>query len=99
MSDKAKDKLMKKFDKLPVTWKDTIESYDDEELKKEILKCQATVNETEYDMDNDEKLQSLKEDVKTLAGGYKEVINLEKLKATYCWHLRKTRGVKTDDSQ
>lgn len=99
MSDTAKDKMMKKFEKLPPTWKDTVESYDDEELKKEIINCQATVNETEYDMDSDVKLQSLKEDVKVLSSGYKDVIKTENLKVKYCWHLRKSRGQKPDEQK
>ena len=92
MSSKAMDKLMKKFEKLSSTWKDSAESFNNDELKVEILKCQQTVDETEQDMEADEKLQSLKQDVKDLSGGYKDVIKEQKLRVKYCWHLLRSRG-------
>lgn len=95
MSKKDKSDFPEKWaKKLPEGFKDTAESMSTDELQKEILKSEGMVADTEKEMDDDQKLNSLKEDLKLLVGAYKESINAAKAKTKYCLHLMRLRGVR-----
>ena len=85
------DKWLKK---LPTGYTETAETMSTEELQGEILKAEGTSADLEKDMENDQKLQSLKEDLKGLMEGYKGVLSMEKAKTKYCLHLLRLRGVR-----
>lgn len=78
--------------RLPENYEEKVESLSKEELEAEILKAEKASSDCEHDMENDPKLNVLKEDVKILAGGYKEVIMAEKAKIKYCLFLLRSRG-------
>ena len=80
------------FKKIPSTWKDGAESMDNEDLKKEVLKAETLVSDTEREMDEDPKLNDLKADLKDLRGGYMDLINAEKAKVKYALFLLRSRG-------
>jgi len=90
MSDET---FSKKLDKLlPKNFKENAESKTNDELLKEILKSSHVQADTEKDRDSDNKLATLREDVKLLSSAYKEVINCENAKIKYCLFLLKSRG-------
>lgn len=96
-ASKAPDGFQEKWwKKLPATWQDTsfVDSKDNDELKKDIMKSEHLVSDTEKDMDADIKLSTLKEDLKDLKGGYMDVINSERAKIKYSLFLLKCRGVR-----
>jgi hypothetical protein len=80
----------KKWDKrLPESFKNTAESMGDEELKRKIVEFEQAIDEHEQDMENDTKLNALKEEMKTTAGTYKEPIVECQAQIRYaCWILR-----------
>jgi hypothetical protein len=80
--------------KLPGDFKDAAEAKSNDELLKEILKSAGIMSDLEKDMDNDAKLQSLKEDLKALSGGYKDELNSEQAKINYCLFLLRQRGAR-----
>lgn len=85
------DKWLKK---LPTGYTDTAETMSTEELQKEILKAEGSIADTEKDMEGDVKLTSLKDDLKELTGGYRDLIARDKAKTRYCLHLLRLRGVR-----
>lgn len=85
------DKWLKK---LPTGYTDTAETMSTDELKVEILKAESGMSDSEAQMEADPKLQTLKDDLKALAGGYKDVIYTDKAKIKYCLHLMRLRGAR-----
>lgn len=92
MSDDNDDFPAKWKKKLPEGYEEKAEALSQAELEAEILKAEKSSSDTEHDMEQDPKLNVLKEDVKVLAGGYKEVIMAEKAKIKYCLFLLRSRG-------
>jgi hypothetical protein len=80
------------WNKLPAGFVDTAEGKSNDELKGIILKSEGIISDIEKDMDDDKKLQTLKEDLKDLRGGYMDTINAETAKTKYCLHLLRLRG-------
>lgn len=82
-----------KYEKLISDWVGTAEAMDTDGLKKTIVDCQKSISETGLDMENDEHLNSLREELKIVTGGYKDVIKREDAKTRFCVHLLKSRGI------
>ncbi len=82
------------FSKLDGDFIIKVESLTSEELEKAVLSAEGIISDTEKEMADDEKLTVLKEDVKLLSSGYKEVINAEKAKTKYCLHVMRLRGLR-----
>jgi hypothetical protein len=83
----------KRFEKhLPENFKENSESKSNDELLKEILKASHAQADTEKDMLADAKLSALKEDLKALNGGYRDLLACENSKIKYCLFLLKSRG-------
>lgn len=61
--------------KLPEGFFESSQSMSAEELKKRLVDCETTISSVEKDMENDQKLNELKEDMKALNGGYKDLIS------------------------
>lgn len=79
--------------KLPEGFMESAENMSNDELKQALLKAEGIVSDTEKDMENDSKLNTLKEDVKMLAGAYKDTISSEKAKSKFCLYVLRSRGV------
>jgi hypothetical protein len=77
---------------LPTGWTDTADSYSEEDLKKAIVDCQTTISNVEKDMDKDEKLKVLKEELRDISGGFKDLIKANEAKMRYCVHVLRSRG-------
>lgn len=77
---------------LPTGWKDSAETYSEEELKDTIVKCQQDVQEVEGDMEQDEHLNALKQEIKDVSGGFRDAIKTFEAKKRYCAHLLRLRG-------
>jgi len=69
-----------------------VESMSNDEMKLEIFRCEKTIDECENDMDEDAALAKAKEDVKFLAGAYRDTLGCQKAKKKYIMHVRKQRG-------
>jgi hypothetical protein len=94
MSDIDKSGFPDKLKKLlPENFTDEIELKGTAEIKEEIIKAESLINETEKTMENDETLNSAKERVSDLKGGYTDVLKCQKAKIKYCFYLMNARGV------
>jgi len=92
MSDEFPEKYRKILQKNTEDFMGLAEGKSTDEVKQQILKSQGNIADLESQMDNDVKLQALKEDVKLLAGSYKDEIKLEHAKSAFCVHLLRSRG-------
>lgn len=79
--------------KLPTGFKDDADSYDNEKLKQTILECEANIVNVDREMQNDEKLQGVKELLKDLASAYRDAKHAQTAKIKYCLHLLESKGV------
>jgi hypothetical protein len=77
---------------LPTDFQETAESWSQAEIEKAILKSEAEAAGIQKSMEDDEKLNALKEDVKDLQGGYTDVLKRERAKIDYCLHVLEGRG-------
>jgi len=77
---------------LPTGFSETAEGYSEEELKKTIIDSEKTINEVEVDQDADEKLATLKSDLKDISGSYKDLTKMHMAKIKFCLHVLKSRG-------
>jgi len=81
-----------KKSEVPQTFIDATNTMTTEELRNEILKASANVDEIEEARENDGKFQVLKETYTDAAAGYRDGINAEKAKAAYAKLVLKNRG-------
>lgn len=95
MSDDFSPKWERVLKKQGGDFMDSSESKSNEELQKQILKSQTVISDLEKDMENDTKLNTLKEDVKVLTSAYRDEMKLEQAKSNYCLWLLKNRGQDT----
>jgi len=82
------------FKKLSDDFVTSVETLSSEEIEKTVLKAEGVISDTEKEMSEDAKLNTLKEDVKFLSTGYKDVISAEKAKTKYCLHVMRLRGLR-----
>ena len=68
-----------------------VETMDNDEMKFEVFRCEKTIDECENDMEEDAALAKAKEDVKYLAGAYRDTLGFKKAKKKYIMFLRKQR--------
>lgn len=81
--------------KLPPEIDDTktkIDGMSDDELRKMCVKWNQAISATERDMENDSKLNSLKEDIKEAAGVYKDSISACQAQIRYAVFVLESRG-------
>lgn len=78
--------------KLPDGFQDTVASLSSDDVKEKILKCEEKLIIAEREMEADDKLAALKESVKDLAGGYRDLMNCERACIKYLMYLRCERG-------
>jgi hypothetical protein len=91
-------KLEKQIKKLALQdWANEIQSLSEDEIKKIIVSCDGNAFTIKKQMSEDEKLQAAKEVLKDLASGYKEAIQVQKIKSEYCVHLLECRGTHVGD--
>ena len=83
-----------KYAKLIQHLTESLDSMSTDDLKEAIVKSQKSISDTEKDMDADEHLAALKEEIKMVTGGYKDVVKVEQAKSMYCVHLLRSRGEK-----
>ena len=95
MSSDDKDMFPKKWAKfLPDTFKDTVETKNNDELESDIYKAESSIADIEKDMDNDAKLKVLKEDLKIVMGSYRDSIKTEQAKIRWMLHVMRLRGAR-----
>lgn len=83
----------KKWDsKLPDGFKDKAESFTNEELQRKIVEWSQAIDACEKDLENDSKLNALKEEVKSVTSIYKEPIQESQACIRYAVYLLKNRG-------
>jgi hypothetical protein len=89
--------------KVPEPWSHTAEGMTREEMEKEVVSCEMSIEATEKDVADDTKIQELKENLKYLQEGYKEVLGTQKAKIKFLLYLMNSRGydviVKRDESE
>lgn len=82
----------KYLNKLPVSFKDAVDSMSEDEIKKRIVEISKAISSFEKDMDNDSKLLELKEQVKELADTYKVPIKEHHIMIKYLVYMLEQRG-------
>ena len=82
----------KKWDRLEITWRDAAATKTTEELKEEIVKSAQEIGVQRKTMKNDSGLKAATEEVKTIRGGFMEVINEEQAKIDFCLYTLTNRG-------
>lgn len=87
---KAVEKLLKK---LPTEFIDAIDQMNTDEIKARILTCEGHLFDIQNALENNEKLLKAREEVKSLAGPYRESKNEEMSKIKYCLYILETRGI------
>jgi len=74
------------------TFKDDVNTMDENELKKVIFECEKTIKEIEKDRDGNEKLKEAKQVLADISGGYRDAIGYETAKIKYSLYTLETRG-------
>lgn len=99
MSRKKKNSLPhhpdfeEKYAKLvPEHWVPIAEKMERDEMEKCIVECEMLIEHTEKEVSDDAKIQQLKEDLKYLREGYKDVIDAQRAKIKFMLYLMNTRG-------
>ena len=69
-----------KYAKLIQHLTESLDSMSTEDLKEAIVKSQKSISDVEKDMEADEHMAALKEEIKTVTGGYKDVVKVEQAK-------------------
>lgn len=77
---------------LPDNFPETTNSMTTEELRQQILKSTATIDETTATRDGDANYKAAKDDYETYASGYNDVLKAEKAKIKFVIALLKERG-------
>jgi hypothetical protein len=77
---------------VPQNFIDAANTMSTEELRQQILKATAAIEDTLARRDGDETLSSLKEKHSVLASGYAEVLKVEKAKIGFLIAVLKDRG-------
>ena len=89
----TQDQLATKWLKLlPENFYEAAQSMPLEDLKRRLVDCEKTISSTEKEMDNDAKLNELRENCKALTGGYKDLINPQKAMIKCIVHVLNDRG-------
>ena len=83
----------KTWNRLSSTWRDAAQTKSTTELEQEIIKAVRSISAQSFDMKNDAKLISLREELKDLKGGYMDSIAADKAKVDFCVFLFNTRGM------
>lgn len=81
-----------KYAKLIAHLTESLDSMSTDDLKEAIVKSQKSISDVEKDMEADDHLKALKDEIKDIAGAFKDVIKVENAKSMYCVHLLRTRG-------
>ena len=87
---KAVEKLLKK---LPTEFIDAVDQMNTDEIKARILTCEGHLFEIQNALESNEKLLKAREEVKTLAGPYRESKSEEMGKIKYCLYVLESRGI------
>ncbi len=72
--------------------KEEMDAMNGDSLAAEILAAENIISDTENAKGEDQRLASLKEDVKALNGGYSDVIKAQRAKVTYAVFLLQEQG-------
>jgi hypothetical protein len=81
-----------KWQKLPQNWRDAAEGKSEDELEQEIIKAAKAINTTSHDMEEDDKLNALKNELKDIRGAYTDAIAAERAKIDYAIYVLCNRG-------
>jgi hypothetical protein len=82
-----------KFEKkLPTGFKEDADSFDLEKLKQTILECESNIVTVDREMQNDDKLQGVKDLLKDLSSAYRDAKHSQTAKIKYCLHLLESKG-------
>ena len=94
MQDSPTEIKIKKLEKkLDADFMLEVQKSDPQSLKDKVLKYSREVQNIEDSMKGDVKLQSLKEQVKDLSGGYRDAIKITKARLEYTLAVMKLNGV------
>lgn len=77
---------------VPEHWVPVAEKMERDEMEKCIVECEMMIETTETDASNNAKIQQLKEDLKYLQEGYKDVVTAQKAKIKFLLFLMNSRG-------
>jgi hypothetical protein len=86
------DGFPNKWKKLISHWTDTADGFSEEDLNKTIIDSEKAVSDTDRDIENDERLNALKEELKEVSGAYKDTMKVLNAKIRYCVYLLNQRG-------
>lgn len=97
--DKDSDFPSKYEKKLPTGFKEDADSFDVDKLKQTILESEGNIVTIDREMQNDEKLQGVKDLLKDLSAGYREAKHAQTAKIKYCLHLLESKGQLLESDQ
>lgn len=89
MNDK---KLKRILAQLPTGFADDMAGADDAALRREILRAEDNLTETQREKEADEKLAGAKQIVKDLSQGYADAAKAQRAKIAWCIHSLEERG-------
>lgn len=81
-----------KYAKLIAHLSDSLDSMSTEDLKETIVKSQKSISDIEKDIEADEHLKALKDEIKDIVGGFRDVSKVEHAKSMYAVHLLRSRS-------
>lgn len=85
-------KIEKLLKKLPTGFQDEADAMDEAALRETIVTAEAQVREVEKSREDDDALAAAREHVKDLAGPYRDAINAQRAKGSYCLHRLEEMG-------
>lgn len=78
--------------RLPDGVSEQLQQMSDDELRKKIVQWQQLISQTEKDMSNDPKLESLKEEIKDKSSVYKETLVVANAQMRFAAYVLEGRG-------
>ncbi len=94
----ANEKVVTSFSKklldcISDEFKDSAVSMTTDDLRKKMVEFERSQSDTAKDMKNDPKIIDMKENLKALSEGYRDVIKADKASIQYILYILDTRGV------
>jgi hypothetical protein len=84
--------MIKLLEKLPPGYAEDVAVYSDEDVRGELVQCEANIHQVETEKAADEKLAGAKAIVKDLSAPYRDAISAQRAKIKYLLALLMERG-------
>lgn len=82
----------KLLEKIPEDLIEEIPRMTEDEIKERVIKSETVIVDISKEMEDDGKLAAIKEDLKALTGGYRDVVKAQEAIIKYCVYVLRSRG-------